>query len=91
MKLLMLQTTSADYSVDSGALSGIIQAGMTEDSLTITITNDEENEGNETFKVRLKGLSGAVFAGGGMTHDVDVTILIMKIQCCHLKQENLIP
>ena len=52
----------------------MIPAGMTEDSLTITITNDDENEGNETFKVRLKSLSGAVFASGD-TLDAVVTIV----------------
>ena len=65
-------TAGSDYTTPSD-LSGTIQAGMTADSLTITITDDGDNEGNETFTVRLKSLNGAVFASG-TTLDATVTI-----------------
>ena len=65
-------TSGVDYTVPSN-LSGMIQTGSTDDSLAISITNDNENEGNETFTVRLKSLTGAVFESGTML-DTIVTI-----------------
>ena len=82
--------TASDYSVIPSALMGMISAGSTEDSLTITITNDFDIEGNETFKVRLKSLSGAVFASGD-TLDATVTIVDDEIPELSFKTSEFNP
>ena len=75
-------TTGNDYTVPED-LSGMIQVGSTKNSLTIPIIDDADNEGNETFIVRLKDLNGAEFATGNtldtsvtITDDEDPTLLI---------------
>ena len=61
-----------DYTLPSN-LTGMIQTGSTEDSITIAIMDDSANDGNKSFIVRLKTLSGAVFASGD-TLDATITI-----------------
>ena len=62
-----------DYTVPDN-LTGMIQAGSTEDSLTISIVDNDDSDGNKIFTVRLKTLNNAVFASG-TTLDATVTVL----------------
>ena len=85
-EILDVSTTDEDYSVITSDLSGKIPVGMTEDLLTISINNDNENEGEETFKVRLKSLTGAVFASGNLL-DATVTIVDNELPILSFKGE----
>ena len=54
---------------------GTIGKGNTTGSITIAITDDDKNEGNESFTLAITGLSGAVFADGATTRSHVITIL----------------
>ena len=57
------------------SLRGIIAIGTTNTSIHIPILTDTLNEGNETFKLTLSNLSGAVFAGSETKLEQVITIV----------------
>ena len=62
----------------------IIPAGETLGTFTITINDDSEKEGNETFRIILKDPIGAGHVSGNDTHNVDITIVDDEYPTVHL-------
>ncbi len=59
-------TSGTDYTaITAGTLT--FAAGVTSDTLAVTVTGDDTNEPNETVIVELSSASNATFSGGGTT------------------------